>query len=76
MTLKPDHFTILTDNLETTEAFYNTILGLAVGTRPNFNFPGLWLYSGDAAILHVVKKDELPNPVSYTHLTLPTNREV
>ena len=62
MTLKPDHFTILTDNLETTEAFYNTILGLAVGTRPNFNFPGLWLYSGDAAILHVVKKDELPNP--------------
>ena len=62
MTLTPDHFTIVTDDLALTETFYRKILSLKPGPRPNFKFPGLWLYADKAPILHVVQKDELPNP--------------
>ncbi len=51
-----NHFTILTDDLDTTLAFYRDFLGLTPGPRPPFAFPGAWLYAegtGDA-ILHVV----------------------
>ncbi len=60
--LRPDHFTILTEDLDATEIFYAYILGFTVGARPQFRFPGLWLYLGNAAALHVVRVDELPNP--------------
>jgi catechol 2,3-dioxygenase-like lactoylglutathione lyase family enzyme len=49
-----NHFTILTDDVDGTIRFYGELLGLHAGPRPNFDFPGAWLYAGDAAILHVV----------------------
>ena len=49
-----NHFTILTDDVEATREFYCTLLDLTVGWRPNFNFPGLWLYAGGSPILHVI----------------------
>lgn len=49
-----NHFTILTDNVDATREFYCNLLDLTVGWRPNFTFPGLWLYSGENAILHVI----------------------
>ena len=51
-----NHFTILTDNLETTLAFYDAHLGLRPGARPPFTFPGAWLYAegGNEPILHIV----------------------
>lgn len=49
-----NHFTILTDDVEATREFYCTLLDLTVGWRPNFNFPGLWLYAGGVPILHVI----------------------
>jgi catechol 2,3-dioxygenase-like lactoylglutathione lyase family enzyme len=49
-----NHFTILTDNMEKTRDFYCRLLDLEVGKRPNFSFPGWWLYKGGTAILHVV----------------------
>ena len=70
--LRPDHFTIVTDKLSETEAFYANLLGLSRGPRPDFKFSGLWLYANEVAVLHVKEVE----PVSYTHLTLPTNREV
>ena len=60
--LRPDHFTIVTDNLPSTEKFYTELLGLSRGPRPNFKFPGLWLYANEAAVLHVVEVQEMPNP--------------
>lgn len=51
-----NHFTILTDDLEKTLAFYAEHLGLNPGPRPPFKFPGAWLYAegGSDAILHVI----------------------
>jgi catechol 2,3-dioxygenase-like lactoylglutathione lyase family enzyme len=49
-----NHFTILTDDVKATRAFYCTVLDLEVGWRPDFPFPGLWLYARGEPILHVV----------------------
>jgi catechol 2,3-dioxygenase-like lactoylglutathione lyase family enzyme len=49
-----NHFTILTDDVPTTVAFYRELLGLSDGPRPPFDFPGAWLYAGDTPILHVI----------------------
>ncbi|HYQ98843.1 MAG TPA: VOC family protein [Casimicrobiaceae bacterium] len=49
-----NHFTILTDDVDATVAFYGDLLGLAPGARPPFGFPGAWLYAGGQPILHVV----------------------
>ena len=53
-----NHFTILTDDLPSTLAFYEDHLNLKPGARPPFNFPGAWLYAdagkGPDPILHIV----------------------
>jgi len=49
-----NHFTILTDDVPRTVAFYREILGLVDGERPDLGFPGAWMYVGDTAVLHVV----------------------
>ena len=49
-----NHFTVLTDDVPGTVAFYAKFLGLSDGARPDLGFPGAWLYAGNAAILHVV----------------------
>jgi catechol 2,3-dioxygenase-like lactoylglutathione lyase family enzyme len=49
-----NHFTILTADVEATVDFYREVLGLEAGPRPNFNFPGAWLYAGGTPILHVI----------------------
>jgi catechol 2,3-dioxygenase-like lactoylglutathione lyase family enzyme len=54
-----DHFTILTDRLDETLAFY-TSLGLADGARPDFGFGGAWLYASDRAVLHIVEVRQMP----------------
>ena len=60
--LRPDHFTIVTEDLDVTEGFYTKILGFTVGPRPDFSFQGLWLYANEAAVLHVAKVEQMPNP--------------
>lgn len=40
-----DHFNIRTRNLAETVRFYEDVLGLENGARPNFAFPGAWMYS-------------------------------
>ena len=57
-----NHFTILTDDVEATIKFYGELLGLRAGPRPNFNFPGAWLYADNDPILHIIggrKKSDL-----------------
>src|ERR1700687_2921879 len=42
-----DHYSIRTLDLEASRRFYTEVIGLKVGPRPPFDFPGFWLYSGD-----------------------------
>jgi catechol 2,3-dioxygenase-like lactoylglutathione lyase family enzyme len=56
-----DHFTIVTDRLAETVAFY-AMLGLHVGARPAFGAPGAWLYASDRPILHVLEVSSMPEP--------------
>lgn len=62
MALALNHFSIRTTNLDATRVFYESVLGLTVGPRPPFPFPGLWMYSGDHgnvanAMVHVIGID-------------------
>ncbi|MEI8603113.1 hypothetical protein P4S55_21585 [Shewanella sp. PP-Sp27a-2] len=50
-----DHFTIRTPKLVETLLFYQVILGLKLGWRPQFGFPGHWLYASNKPILHLVE---------------------
>ena len=49
-----DHFNIRTSKLADTVKFYEDILGLKSGDRPNFTFPGAWMYSEGKAVVHLV----------------------
>ncbi len=62
MSISLNHFSIRTLDLAATTRFYADILGLTVGPRPPFPFPGVWLYAGDHAnyanaIVHVIGLD-------------------
>lgn len=53
-----DHFSVRTKDVPETRRFYETVLGLRVGARPDFPFPGAWLYQGDRAVVHVIGVDQ------------------
>jgi len=44
--------------------FYVDVLGLHVGWRPPFNFPGYWLYLGERAVLHLVETPPGADPTN------------
>jgi len=52
-----DHCSIRTLNLEASRAFYIDVLGMKEGDRPDFPFPGAWLYLEDRAVIHLVGVD-------------------
>ena len=49
-----DHFNIRTRKLAETFRFYEDVLGLEKGPRPNFAFPGAWMYSEGKPVVHLV----------------------
>ena len=49
-----DHFNLRTRKLADTVRFYESVLGLEKGPRPNFGFPGAWMYSEGKAVVHLV----------------------
>lgn len=55
-----NHFTVLTDDLDASKAFYVDLLGLREGFRPDLGFPGAWLYAGEQAVLHIVAGRGVP----------------
>ncbi|KIN75660.1 VOC family protein [Sulfitobacter mediterraneus] len=50
-----DHVNVVTANLEEMVAWYEAVLGLRSGPRPDFPFGGAWLYAGDAPVVHLVE---------------------
>ncbi|MBC7484196.1 MAG: VOC family protein [Rhizobacter sp.] len=62
MALTLNHYSIRTTDLEASRRFYADVLGLTVGPRPDFPFPGLWMYRGDHAdvanaVVHLIGID-------------------
>jgi catechol 2,3-dioxygenase-like lactoylglutathione lyase family enzyme len=52
-----DHYSIRTADLAATRNFYVDVMGFEVGPRPDFPFPGVWLYQGGIAVVHVIEID-------------------
>jgi catechol 2,3-dioxygenase-like lactoylglutathione lyase family enzyme len=52
-----EHVLIIAQDLEATKDFYTDIVGLAVGERPDFQFPGYWLYLGDKPCIHLGSRE-------------------
>ena len=52
--------------------FYVDVVGLHEGWRPPFDFPGHWLYAGDAAVVHLVEtsaeQSAAPPPTTLDHV--------
>jgi catechol 2,3-dioxygenase-like lactoylglutathione lyase family enzyme len=48
-----DHYNVSTRKLKETISFYEDVLGFTNGFRPQFNFPGAWIYSGSHPVLHL-----------------------
>ena len=62
MGLSLNHVSIRTSDLEACRRFYVDVLGLTAGPRPDFPFPGVWLYAGPTtewanAVVHVIGTD-------------------
>lgn len=60
MLVRMDHFTVVTDKLAETRAFYTTI-GMTEGLRPDFGLSGAWFYLHDHPVLHVIENAVMPN---------------
>lgn len=57
-----DHINIRTTDIDGTRRFFVELLGLSEGWRPAFPFPGVWLYAGEQAVVHVVGVDAAAQP--------------
>ncbi len=62
MAISLNHYSIRTFDIDACRDFYAGVVGLAVGPRPAFEFPGYWLYAGDTAVpanavVHVIGMD-------------------
>ena len=67
---KLDHVNVRTTQLDTMIDWYTNILGMRKGDRPNFSFPGAWMYAGEAAPVHLVGVDGESGAGSETELKL------
>ena len=67
---KLDHINVRTTQLETMIDWYTSVLGMHSGERPNFSFPGAWMYAGDSAVVHLVGISGDPATGSETPLKL------
>jgi len=67
---KLDHVNLRTTQLETMIDWYSNILGMHSGDRPNFPFPGAWMYAGESAAVHLIGIDGAPGSGSEVDLKL------
>ena len=63
MALTLNHYSIRTTDIDACRDFYAQVLGLTVGPRPAFPFPGAWMYRGDHAdyanaVVHIIGVDK------------------
>ena len=54
------------EDLPAMRRFWGEVIGLAEGRRPDFNFPGIWFWAGDGAVVHIAARlpDGAPLPAA------------
>lgn len=52
-----EHFFVMTEDVDKTRDFYSNALGMSAGYRPEFVFPGYWMYLGDIPVVHIALQD-------------------
>ncbi len=69
-----DHFTLSVrpHELEPLRAFYTDTLGLQEGPRPDFDFPGHWLYLNGRPVVHLAAN--LPDEIEVPDGTMATGK--
>lgn len=50
---KLDHINLRTHRLDQMVEWYGRVLGMPSGWRPNFPFPGAWLYADGVPVVHL-----------------------
>ena len=55
-----DHVNLQTRQLGVMIAWYEEVLGLTNGPRPEFPFAGAWMYAGDQPVIHLVETADAP----------------
>ena len=55
-----DHVNVRTANLDAMIDWYGAMLGMTTGPRPDFPFPGAWLYIGNDPVIHLVGVETQP----------------
>ena len=53
-----DHVNIVTNDVDACRRFYIDVLGFEEGFRPDFGFPGLWIYLGGAPVVHFIQTEK------------------
>jgi len=48
------HYTVCVNDLDRSIKFYEEVLNLKNGPRPNFGFPGAWLYLDEMPVVHLM----------------------
>ena len=48
-----NHYTIRARDADETRQFYVDVLGMRLGSRPEFETPGYWLYCGVTPVIHL-----------------------
>lgn len=55
-----DHLNLRTARLAEMIEWYGLVLDMHPGPRPEFDFPGAWLYAGRQALVHLVEVGRAP----------------
>jgi catechol 2,3-dioxygenase-like lactoylglutathione lyase family enzyme len=61
-----DHVNIRIADQEAVRDFLIAVVGLSVGPRPDFDFPGYWLYLGGQPVVHLAPRDR-PGEVGWVN---------
>ena len=75
MTWHFDHLAFNTHDGAPLQRLFGDLLGLQPGARPPFPFPGRWLYQGNQALVHVIERAEVSEPI-LSHIALRSDSDV
>lgn len=74
MTWHFDHLAFNTHDGAPLQRLFGDLLGLQAGARPPFPFPGRWLYQSDQALVHIIERADVSEPI-LSHIALRSDSD-